>query len=306
MIRLLALAVLTAPLFLASTTGWLRHVPPEAFAVGHVVYFLVAGLLILNLPQLRGRSPMVQQLVLYGIVLAASLLIEALQSIAGRSASLRDIALNLAGASLAALWALPSGWFRILTLMLGPLAVSLLLYNPVLTLMDRGLARIQHPVLGDFETALEVRRWSRGTRDDTISRSGRYSLRLDLQPGPFPGTMVRRSLGRWSAYDCLAMSVFNPDPEPLPLTISIRDHEHFRRGGAYADRYNATFTIHQGWNDLSIPLTQVRNAPRARRLDLDQIAEFVMFSRNLEHSRTLYLDRVQLGPSGPGDDACQH
>ena len=96
----------------------------------------------------------------------------------------------------------------------------------------------------------------------------------------------------------MEMSLYNPDDTILPLTVSIRDHEHFRRGGAYQDRFNGRYFIAPGWNDLRIPIAEIRAAPAERALDLAGLSELVIFTVDLEHPRLLYLDRVRLSCDG--------
>ena len=90
------------------------------------------------------------------------------------------------------------------------------------------------------------------------------------------------------------MSLFNTVEAPLSITISIRDHEHFRRGGAYRDRFNGQYTRDAGWNYLRRPVETIRNAPDGRALDLADLAELVIFTANLRDWGVIYLDRVQL------------
>jgi hypothetical protein len=88
--------------------------------------------------------------------------------------------------------------------------------------------------------------------------------------------------------------VVNRDEAALSLTVSIRDHEHFRRGGAYHDRFNGRYLIAPGWNDLRIPIAEIRAAPAERALDLADLSELVLFTVDLAHPRRLYLDRARL------------
>jgi hypothetical protein len=170
-----------------------------------------------------------------------------------------------------------------------------LLAPPSLNLVDRALARAAFPVLGDFEFPLEPLRWNRGTRSDVVARSGRHALRLELPPARYSGTALERSLGNWSDRRTFAFSLYLPpgDP-PLRWTVSVRDRVHWQRGGAYGDRFDRTFELGPGWNDIEIPMEEIRNAPAARALELDDLDSLVLFTVDLEAPRTVYLDAVQL------------
>ena len=169
------------------------------------------------------------------------------------------------------------------------------LWQPSLSLLDRLIARTQFPVLSNFETPLEERRWSAGTRDASVAIDGNHSLRVTLHHGRrFSGATLRRSLGDWSDYHALQLSIYLPDDTPMKITVSIRDREHFRRGGAYHDRFNRNLTLQKGWNTLELTIEEIRNAPRDRNLDLSDLTELAIFTSSLDQTRTIYLDSVRL------------
>jgi hypothetical protein len=178
------------------------------------------------------------------------------------------------------------------------LAIAIIIFSgPALALWDMLQASRQFPVLGDFESFLETRRWSSGKIDRDYARHGRASLRVPLATGKkYPGTTLLNTFGDWTGHLFFAFSVHNPDPEPLFLTLSIRDHEHFRRGGRYSDRFNRSFRIEHGWNDIRIPLENIKNAPLERTLELDNLAEVVFFTVDLHEPRLMHLDYVRLIP----------
>ena len=176
-------------------------------------------------------------------------------------------------------------------------AAGAIFYAPVSTLWDMAQAKRQFPVLGDFETRLEANRWSSGVIVEGIARHGTHSLKVDLgidQTKKYHGTTLQRSFGDWQGYTTFAFSLFNPDDQPLTITVSIRDHEHFRRGGEYSDRFNRRFEMGPGWNDIAIPIADIQNAPAERKLELDDLSEVVIFTVDPPAPRQMYLDYVRL------------
>ena len=149
-------------------------------------------------------------------------------------------------------------------------------------------------MLSDFETRFEARRWSSGEIDRTVGRHGRASLRVSMGTEKYAGTTLKRSFGDWRGHCAFAFSLYNPDPEPLSITVSIRDEEHFRRGGEYHDRFNRVFTMGQGWNEFHIPVADIEHAPSARTLDLSRLTEVVIFTVDPPAPRVMYLDHVRL------------
>ena len=294
-----AMLVAVVPLFFVDLESLGVYAPPELHAVAHVAVFALLAYLLMGVSVLRSLPFARRGLAVVVLVVVVSVVVELIQPYLGRSASVRDVAQNLVGASAGIALAAPVARQRALLGAIAGVLVVLALAMPVLGLWDRAVARSQFPVLGDFETRFEHRRWSSGAPDGTVARSGARSLRIELSPGRYAGTTLRRSFGDWREYTHLDMSLFNPDTEPLTFSVSIRDGEHFRRGGHYPDRYNGRFVISPGWNDLRIPVEQIRTAPQGRELDLSDVAEMVIFTANLTQPRVIHLDRVKLTRNGP-------
>ena len=164
----------------------------------------------------------------------------------------------------------------------------------MLFFLDMWQASRQFPVLSDFETRLETRRWCSGEIDTDVARHGASSLRVALDTQKYAGTTLKRSFGDWKGFSIFAFSLYNPDPDPLRMIVSIRDEEHFRRGGEYHDRFNRAFMMAQGWNDVYIAVADIENAPSERKLELNHLSEVVIFTVDPPAPRVMYLDYVRL------------
>ncbi|MCC5860057.1 MAG: hypothetical protein JJT90_18035 [Ectothiorhodospiraceae bacterium] len=293
---LAALLLAVLPLFFISVTGaLLQPVPPELYAFGHVGLFAVLALLAMHTPALRGHPfPRRAGLTLAGVLLLGGTL-ELLQPLFGRSASLVDLGQNLAGAFAAVALLAPRGAVRRSLAVTALAALTATLYAPTIDLWDRAQARQQFPVLGDFETRFEHRRWSNGSPSTRVAYTGNRSLEVPLRAERrYPGTMLRRSIGNWHGYSALQFQVYLSEGPPLYLTVSIRDQAHFHRGGRYTDRFNGRYRLEPGWNKVRIPVDSIRQAPRERELELDDLAEVVFFTTTLRQDRVIYLDGVRL------------
>jgi hypothetical protein len=229
--------------------------------------------------------------------------IELIQPHFGRGASWRDFGIDILGGLLGLFCLAPdrrhirrlfllSAQFFILA------AITATFYGPLVTLWDMCQASRQFPVLSDFETRFEARRWSSGEISKSVSRRGHNSLRVLLDKGNYPGTTLQRSFGNWQGYTRFSFSLYLPDETPLRITVSIRDHDHNRRGGEFHDRFNRTFTMRQGWNDIVIPISDIERAPVERTLALDRLSEVVIFTTNLPAPRVVYIDDVRLTGRG--------
>lgn len=269
--------------------------------LAHLGYFALLAWALTLLPQVARRKLSLQ----FGLPLAAVFVlggtIELIQPHFGRIASWSDLGLDLVGGLLGLLF-FAAGRRRLHRGLLagGRLAglalVGLALAGPAVTLWDMGQAARSFPVLGDFESHFEAERWTRGTIDHSVARHGHASLKVVLTTARYSGTTLFRCLGNWQGYSALALSIDNPGPGPLRLTISVRDWENLHRGGRHDDRFNRTFFLTTGWNDLRIPMREIKNAPAHRSLDLANLREVVIFATRLPASRVIHLDDLRLIP----------
>ena len=266
-----------------------RRMPPEFSTAAHVVFFaaLTATLLVWR-PRAAGVryiAAVVIGLVLFGV------LIEGLQSISGREASLRDILLNSVGIVVGLCIALPSRRLLVPLVAIPTLIATLGL--PAIDLWDRWQATRQFPVISDFEGRFEHRRWSSGERV-LHEPTNDYVLHVPLPPGRYPGTSLRRSFGNWQDHECLVLDLYNPESRNLHLTLSIRDEEHEARGANFNDRFNRRISLPPGPSTLGILTKTIADAPATRTLDLNAITEVVLFTSNPTETRHLIVARVFL------------
>jgi VanZ family protein len=298
------------PVFIASTMLFFLdmdlgpdHPVRQLYGLAHFAFFAFMARCLAGFSFFYRKHFWFQFCLIMVFVFIAGGLIELIQPYFGRTASWRDVGFNLLGGCFGLIFFMPSGRCKpgrrfLLLAKFVVLAFAIIMFSaPAMALWDMRRASRQFPVLGDFESRLETRRWSRGKIDKGFARHGRASLQVPLETGKkYPGTSLLNSFGDWTGYSFFAFSVHNPDPEPLFLKVSIRDHKHFRRGGRYKDRFNRSFQIEQGWNDISIPLEDIKNAPFKRTLELDNLTEVVFFTVDLPELRLMHLDYVRLIP----------
>jgi hypothetical protein len=299
--RILIIALMLSGLMLFFVD--LEHGPGSAvyqlYGLAHLAFFMAMAM-VLSRWSLLARRPFWQQAVRIMVaVLIVGGFIELIQPFFGRSASWRDLGIDGVGGLLGVAFLAPARRSlsrRILACVqtAALVLVGVVFYGPVTTIWDMWQASRQFPVLSDFETCLEAKRWSSGEIHNGIARHGERSLRVALGTEKYAGTTLKRSFGDWRGCLSLAFSLYNPDPKPLRITVSIRDHEHFRRGGEYHDRFNRSFVLDEGWNDISIAVAEIENAPLTRRLKMDRLSEVVIFTANLPAPRVMFLDYIRL------------
>jgi hypothetical protein len=271
----------------------------QFYGSAHLVFFAMMAWMLARLPSLVRRPFFLQIILIMCIVLGVGGIIELIQPYYGRSASWRDLGLDFTGGFFGIMFLSPirrslCRWLLVCGQCAALSLVAIVSFVPVTTIWDMWQATQQFPVLGDFETRLEKGRWSSGEIERGIALHGQCSLRVFLGTEKYAGTTLKRSFGDWRGYSILAFSIYNPDPDLLVITVSIRDYEHFRRGGEYGDRFNRSFMLEQGWTDVHIPVADIENAPSARRIELDKLSEMVIFTVDLPEPRLFYLDHVRL------------
>jgi len=271
--------------------------------LGHVATFFIWTLTLLRFfPWLRERSFSVQSGKVLALTLLAATLIEGIQYLIGRSASLADIATGMVGSFVALAFfsppaaALPRTRHRAMRL-LATVLLLLSLLPLLLALLDEARARRHFPMLGDFETPLELSRWNSRAAlaiSDEQARHGRRSLQVRFTTARYSTVGMRYFIRDWRAYQWLRFSVYNPGQQPLMLSLRIHDRQHVRNGMPTRDRFNNRLAVRPGWNDYRIPLTRIRQAPSGREMDLAAVAELTFFVTRQPRIRTLYFDELRL------------
>jgi len=296
------LMVAVLPFFFLDIGPGPKNAFVQLYGFAHFFFFALFAWWLSGIGDLSCRSYSRQIVFILLAILLAGGSIELIQPFFGRDAQWRDLGIDLLGGLFSIVFWVPSRHQMRRSFLVGlqiivMAAAVILFYAPVSTLWDMAQAARQFPVLGDFETRLEVNRWSRGVIVRDISRHGTHSLRVDLgidRRKKYRGTTLRRSFGDWRGYKTFAFSLFNPDDPPLTITVSIRDHENNRRGGEYHDRFNHRFAMQPGWNDVAIPISDIQNSPEERKLELDDLSEVVIFTVDPPAPRRMYLDYVRL------------
>lgn len=268
-------------------------------------FVLVMGALLFGFPAdpeaSAGRR--LRRLLGLGLVsLGIGAAIELAQAAVGGSADPWDVVRDGGGIVVASLWA-ASQWRDVRAasrwlLRSAALVIALGFLLPTLgALADEARARRQFPVLADFGARSELSRFGSSARSPAVleratrADGGHQVLHLFLSPGTYPGLTFEFFPRDWRGWGYFVLDCTNPGDAPFPLTIRINDRTHNQE---YADRYNRTFTLAPGANEIRIPLADVEAAPRTRKLDLGNVALVVAFSYNLREPRDLLLRQLRL------------
>ena len=273
--------------------------------LGHILFFTLASTQLCALLCYRNsrKSPVLVFLQIFLAVLLFGLTVEFLQMFRnGRFPDAFDVLRNQLGA-LAGFVFFCSVRKRLRPVVLKSLQVVTILcllcfFWPLVRAgIDERLAAVQFPVLSDFETLFEHRRW----KDihqlrivDNPVRHGRKSLRVQLSTNKYSGTALFYFPHDWSGYSWLHLSIFNPLAEELRLHCRIHDRRHRQYDQAFSDRFHHQFILHPGWNDEHISLEAVQQAPARREMDMQNIEGFGVFVIKQARPLVIYIDNVYL------------
>lgn len=264
---------------------------------------LFAGLaaLLLFLWPRRHQSALLKASRVAGAALALALLVEVVQPLAGRSATVTDWLLGAAGslAAVAVYLALRSvSWQGRRRLFLAAGLLLLAATTPVLLiLMDRVSAWRAFPLLDSFERPVESSRWRPDgcelERVEEHATHGRYALRLAVaeHAGRISGAYLNDGSMDWRGYRQLTLDVFLESDAARTLQLLLDD----RLGAPRWERAVMTVELKPGPNRVALDVNALAFALNGRPLDLDHIVSIGLYVKSARPGDALYLDQLKLG-----------
>lgn len=313
-IALTVIAILAASVVFAPVPGdsrWIRTLHNSA----HAPIFGCVSLLILLMSRSHPRMQTLGLLGQYVLALAAALGLgvatELLQIPAGRDASFEDALHDLIGA-LGFLGVFAAFDTRIRGV---PQSAPIRFAAAVVGLVSLGIAAApmtraaieyrqrdeRFPVLIDVSQRYDryfVRPYSSEFSPVKMPApwaqvADEQALRVRLLDGPYPGMTFIEPVPDWSRYRTLALDLTNPTPMSLRLVLRVHDALH---NNQVDDRFNSVVELPAGTRQvLRVPLQDIAAGPKARRLDLRQVAGLIVFrTDDSPPAGELYLSRAWL------------
>lgn len=303
--RWLLIGLMLPCLVLAAMPDDLPRFWVAAWNFGHVILFWLLTQSVLQWRATRNAVtlPFVAGVVLAMVALGA--LIEGGQALIGRDSEFADILADAAGAGLGALFsrhwpsARASGSRgRGVRYLAAGFLLMMSARDLWLHAADAWMRWQAFPLLYSAQSPLAT--WARFDRLNVSvhptllpETANTRLLQVDLQPGRYSTLSIDELQADWREYETLVWRWYNPG-EPLALGCRVHDRQHVRNAFADNDRYNQRFTLVTGWNELVIPLAQVREAPEGRDMDLAHIRSLGCFASRLQTPRQVYLESVFL------------
>jgi hypothetical protein len=107
-----------------------------------------------------------------------------------------------------------------------------------------------------------------------VSDENNSLFRLRFEPGKYPGVSIIEPEKNWLVYNRLRFKVFSDNAEDVILVLRVHDKSHNQN---YNDRFNQTYIIRPGLNDMEVSLSRLQKAPVDRELDMANIAGIKLF-----------------------------
>jgi len=270
--------------------------------LGHILITFIAAIIINNnWPYFKNSSIWKQLLLISGIIFIIGGIVEILQSKMGRDASWDDLFLDVLGAITAIAFlsnqvkSLNSlfKWTRNI--------IFLILFSYALTpLISDGTDEIiqlsQFPVLSNFETPFEIKRWDVNVKSRSTKqfRSGQHSLKTEVAKYKYQGASLSYFDGDWSQYKTFNISIYNTLDHPVKFSVKIYDAYHKKYSTGYNDRFNRSIILKQGWNDIKLSTKEIQHGPKKRVMNLTNIRAVTIFPLKNQKPFFIYIDDVYL------------
>ncbi|MEX2473959.1 succinyl-CoA synthetase subunit beta [Marinobacter sp.] len=295
--------IIIAPLFFIGGPDWSSTPLDRAlWDLGHLIFFALATYAAQPWRRLQGWQLWAVSTL---VVLAIGIGIELLQSGLDRQEDWRDVLRNQVGTWLVLAWrpifsstsatsrqhwALAGASLLLIAIELGTVGVVAARHIE----MNR-----QMPQLYSFEHNQPNQFWRGPVSPSPLHRpenhpAGGQSLEISLNTRVYSGASLDNLPADWRGYSRLNLALFNPHDDRFTMTLRINDVAHERHSNAYNDRFNTQLVLEPGPNRFTFDLERVRNAPRTRSMDMDNIRRLSIFVIRLPQPRTVYLTELRL------------
>jgi hypothetical protein len=247
------------------------------------------------LRRLTGRGPLTAA----ALALALAVVVEPLQGLVGRSSTFDDVVRGACGIAMYLGWSfaaeMPSRGRRWAT----RVAATLIGFSPLApmwpTLWDAWQSWRQFPVLADFSSEWQTRRW--WTRDGALdcrrdaSGQGVGVLTAAPEPDRAPTMVLFPTMHDWSPYRRLHVE-FTVEGEPLPIIIAVRDGVRVQPPLV---RFDLVDEYDAGRHDATMDLGALaRGGGNVAPLDVSSVQSFHIVLETGGEPRVLRLHKIWL------------
>ena len=278
----------------------------------HGPIFAVVAVFVLLMLEPAERSGTIAYVNAFFVTVGLGILIEIVQTVAGRPGQPFDVMTDAAGAAAGlGLWALierrRSGaesrpvaggpWWPLAIALIG---ATLVAWPPLHAARAYAQRSAQFPIVAQFR---EPRDLTFVTTDGAgvaivdlpapwAQRVGERALRLGFDAGHAPAVQVVEPSPDWRGYTVIAADLTNPTDKEVGLTLRIHDATH---DWSHEDRLNLPVVLApRARTTIRVALSEVQAAPASRPMDLGHIANVMLFGRPAERPGEIYVSRLWL------------
>jgi len=287
----------------------------SVFDVGHIPLFGIISIAFLGLSQTlwvrRFSNPLVHYVIALCLTGLLGLITEIIQYFTPRDADIRDLvndglgAICFLGLHLTFDRRLPGSGIslsrnRKYIIRFAVVTLGIIALMPTLNWIGTYINRnINFPEICTFESAWEQKFIFVDNASLSIipapknfgGTKNNYVGRVDFKKHYYSNLYIVETYPDWTGYDYFSFSIYSENTEVVNIELRINDKKH---NNNYNDRFNRTFSIKSGNNNISIPLEDIAKAPESRFMDMQNMYLIVLFSAQPENEFTLYFDNFKL------------
>ena len=281
---------------LPADTLWLR----ELFNSGHSIVFIFITLILFEYVSIRLKDfhPVITFLVVLAAAFMVGVFIEMIQGLLQREASVSDLNRNLSGiiAGLClAVYFQQKAWYHRLALV-SVMLISLFFggYSLIEISWNYYQRAKAFPLLTEFEKpwTKSFVRFNKASLQGVANKKSqleptRFNFRFE--PGVYPGVSIIEPVENWSAYQSLHFDIFSTNIDNVKIVLRVHDKQHNQD---FSDRFNRHFILQPGLNRIVVELSEIRDAPYNRKLDMVNIAGVELFLTDVEETRFLEVSNI--------------
>jgi hypothetical protein len=247
---------------------------------------------------LNRKTTSTQISLIIGFTIILGLLIEGIQLLIGRTSEIIDIWRSIIGSLLAITFSKRMSEVKLYVIRIAKFLVIIFLlieaWPLIKALTVEIQAKIDFPIIADFENHFELENWH-GRCYKTINNEfvyhGDKSLKAVFLTTKYSGISIDRFPSDWQNYSKIIFNVYLPATDSLKLLCRINDKNHKKH---INDWFGKSFYVKQGWNEISFKLEDVEKAPTDRKMDITNIKNFTLYTKNLKEQKTIYFDYLRL------------
>jgi hypothetical protein len=293
LVSILLLALLFYPF--ATESLWWR----QAFNSGHTVFFFV---LSFALSQRFIKASVAPRNCFFLVVVICLILGAAIELLQGyfqqvlqRESSwddfYRDIFGVIAGLALAAFFQQKKVPYKLIS---ASLVFIFLLSGifPLLQLSWHGFQRSNAlPLLTQFAQPWSTSfvRLRQVVMTDVIDDQDARWYRMRFDKAQYPGIDIIEPVADWQKYSTLSFNVWSHHTDDITLTLRVHDDRHNQE---YDDRFNQSFVIRPGMNNIAVELADIKNAPIDRKLNMGAVSGVQLFMIDIKESISLDIGNL--------------